>query len=1600
MQKRILALVLALSLCLGCLPAYARAVTEDGGTLTDTLSWAVYDTTLTISGTGPMPDYDDYEDTPWADYHWDITHVVITEGVERLGSYAFGRFWELEAVELPHSLTSIGDHAFYDCDELTEITIPAYVEQIHSGAFYYSGIQQFHVAEGNSTYCDIDGVLYSTDGSWLMLFPPAYPGGRYTIPDHVTGIGDYAFWNNDDLTYLCIPSSVTEVGAAPFLDATFESAGPMGSGCALEYGWENAIPEWVLSGMSVSEFYIPGSITSIGTCAMPYVGTLYYGLSMEDWLTLEGSDEVEAGEYVFNYIPGTPEETYPIETTVPTEPEETEPPETTPEEEELSFPQMPADQVLELEIPEPNMVHWFQYTPEHTERYVLGTYLFDNSHDVILCIFEKDGTVVASGIDTEVRLEATLEAGKTYVISVSYVYGDTETIPVLLRTCHDYRSEVITPATCSAGGRSLETCADCGCSREVDTKPAHSFSDGICVHCGSDCVAQGDFGQGLHWRLSPDGVLTVSGEGTIPEYLRFASEQFFWWPDPEKESAPWAAYADEIHSLVVEDGITCISEFAFWGCANLSEVTMPDSLVMLYPSCFWECPSLRELVVPERVNMLRGTFRGLEKLTFLGPVPTDAGDAFRECEEGMILLYRGSQDDWAGALANMELPRNCWSYDLETIMDPADFSFDKTDFRLSLGGVALLESSADPYSRSMVICWTAEDPTIVELTGAGYARGLKTGSTAVYARTADGTLLGSCTVTVTEADTTDSSLVELALSMPDLSESHNYRVWDAPGAAALYPNADGSWDMVWLSEEEGIVIARFDGGFNLLWTKTVGADDVIPAGQTIPMDTLLYGGSYAGEVFNYLLLGMANPNYDDKQEVLRLCRYDKDWNKVDDCVIRGANTYIPFDKGSVDFAEAGGRLYIHTSHKMYPDEKGTCHQANMTFAIDLASMTVADQWYEVMNLSYGYVSHSFAQRIRVTEDHVFRVDHGDAYPRAIVMTRAPVDGPLTDAESLILFPISGNAGSNETGVSLGGFELTETGCIIAGNSLRQNGQSWNNGGQRNIFVTMANQDLSSAWTVWLTDYPDSDYPDHVSTPHLVPVSPGIFLVMWEEGEGWLNHNPRTCVVLVSDTGEVLSEIRRLECRMSSCPPVAADDGLVSWYSADEAVTSLYRLSWQQLISDPQRVDAVFGHRFEMTVVAPTCECRGYNHYTCTFCGAEYDDTYTDPLGHVMGAWEVLWKPTCYEDGSAERSCQRGCGYTEQGSIPQRHHDYVPIVTPPTCAMEGYTTYTCSYCLEQYEDDYTEALGHDHSHWYVSREPGCTYSGEERSDCTRCGYSITRTLEPVGHNYVEVIYEPTCTTPGYSRFVCYGCQQSYPGEYSAPSLGHDHSQWYVIHEPDCTHSGLEESACNRCGVTAQRFTDPKHSYVNGTCTLCGKKDPDYQEPVNPFVDVTADAYFFEPVLWAVDNGITSGTSATTFAPNATCTRAQVVTFLWRAMGQPEPASNENPFSDVAPGDYFYKAVLWAVENGITSGTGGGKFSPNSPCTRSQVVTFLWRTMGQPAPQRTDNPFTDVASGIYYYQPVLWAVENGITSGTSATTFAPDNPCTRAQVVTFL
>lgn len=201
-----------------------------------------------------------------------------------------------------------------------------------------------------------------------------------------------------------------------------------------------------------------------------------------------------------------------------------------------------------------------------------------------------------------------------------------------------------------------------------------------------------------------------------------------------------------------------------------------------------------------------------------------------------------------------------------------------------------------------------------------------------------------------------------------------------------------------------------------------------------------------------------------------------------------------------------------------------------------------------------------------------------------------------------------------------------------------------------------------------------------------------------------------------------------------------------------------------------------------------------------------------------------------------------------------------------------------------------------------------------------------------------------------------------------------------------------------------------NHILGLYSIPHAKLTESDQPVSPdnpsvptirFADVPSDEYFSKPVSWAVSKGITNGTSETTFSPNDSCTRAHAVTFLWRAAGSPEPQSTKNPFVDIVDTkntNWYYKAVLWAVEKGITNGTSSTEFSPNTTCNRAQIVTFLHRYEETPA--ASGSGFNDVPTSEYYYAPVIWAVSKGVTNGTGAGKFSPLDNCTRGQIVTFL
>ena len=350
------------------------------------------------------------------------------------------------------------------------------------------------------------------------------------------------------------------------------------------------------------------------------------------------------------------------------------------------------------------------------------------------------------------------------------------------------------------------------------------------------------------------------------------------------------------------------------------------------------------------------------------------------------------------------------------------------------------------------------------------------------------------------------------------------------------------------------------------------------------------------------------------------------------------------------------------------------------------------------------------------------------------------------------------------------------------------------------------------------------------------------------------------------------------------------------------------------------------------------------------------------------------------------------------------------------AVTGDMTLTAKWTLDRYTISYNlnngTATGNPDS--YTVESDAITLNTPTRPGYTFTGWSGTGLT---GENNLTVTIEKGST--GNRTYTAHWRYNGGGGSSSSPS--------YPVSVPDKTdHGSVTVSPKNAsAGSTVTITVKPDSGYVLETISVTDKNDNDLKltdkgngkytftmptskveikvtfmednSVLNFFYDVPNDAYYYEAVKWAAENGITGGVGNSLFAPNQPCTRAQIVTFLWRAAGSPEPKNMSN-FSDVPADSYYAKAVAWAVENGITTGTGDGKFSPDATCTRAQSVTFLFRASkasanGAPA-------FSDVAATAYYAEAVKWATDNGITNGIGDNLFGSDNDCTRAQIVTFL
>ena len=411
-----------------------------------------------------------------------------------------------------------------------------------------------------------------------------------------------------------------------------------------------------------------------------------------------------------------------------------------------------------------------------------------------------------------------------------------------------------------------------------------------------------------------------------------------------------------------------------------------------------------------------------------------------------------------------------------------------------------------------------------------------------------------------------------------------------------------------------------------------------------------------------------------------------------------------------------------------------------------------------------------------------------------------------------------------------------------------------------------------------------------------------------------------------------------------------------------------------------------GHDYQTVVTAPTCDAMGYTTHTCTRCGNSYVDSYTQAADHSYTS-EVTKQPTCTEEGIRTFTCTN-CGKSYTESIPMIAHSYEAVRTDPDCTHMGYTTYTCSVCGDSYKADFVDAAGHDCEATVVA--PTCEGYGYTENHCKHCDYTyISEIRQPLGHDdKLTGAKDATCTEPGYTGdMVCTRCGEVHSKGEEIPVLGHDYGDWTTVKEADCFHTGLEERKCGRCGEIEQRET---------TAETCSSE---------AYTDLDRNGWYHEYVDWALKNGVMNGVGGGLFEPNGETTRAMLVMVLYRMAGAPDMAGRESSFTDVSADSWYGAAVIWASENGIVNGVGGGLFDPDASLTREQMAMMLYRFagyLGSNTEKRADlSAYGDAdAVSAFAQDAMAWAVAEGLVNGRSAAELAPKAGATRAELATIL
>ena len=619
-----------------------------------------------------------------------------------------------------------------------------------------------------------------------------------------------------------------------------------------------------------------------------------------------------------------------------------------------------------------------------------------------------------------------------------------------------------------------------------------------------------------------------------------------------------------------------------------------------------------------------------------------------------------------------------------------------------------------------------------------------------------------------------------------------------------------------------LLVEYYSSDFEPLSTKLI--DNELP----------IFGAFYDSGNNYYVLSGQENPKQNDSLEVFRITKYDKNWNKIKSCGLYGANTTVPFDAGSARMTHSGDHLLVRTCHKMYKSSDGNNHQANVTIEVDMPSMTITDSYTGVMNVDYGYVSHSFNQFIKTDGNHIVALDHGDAHPRSAVLVKYNSDfttGKFFPSYfeqvsniDVVTYPEYTAGHYNYTGAAIGGFDVSSSSYIVAQSTVDLD--YINTSETRNVYVSAVSKDLSTNKLNKITSYAEGT--DSASAPQLVKINNNSFLLLWSRD------TKVSCVKLNAD-GTVNGSIHTFEGSLSDCQPVIKN-GRAVWYVYDKNNVTFNSLNLSNL-DDIKTVDVKTGHDYETKYASKT---DGTVTQTCKSCG--YVNKFTVPTSTTV-YWRTDLSNTSFSSVLSKTQFSVGdsidfwlyddTDYTVEFSdrsmvSVNKLENYANDIRRITFKNGGsltvkiYPTYNPSVAKT-----YKFTCGctsHTYGSAVIIKQPTCTAEGTKTKTCTKCGATVTETIAKLSHSYTATVVAPTCTADGYTLHKCSVCGTSYKDN-TTKATGHSFGNSIVTKQPTCTSEGTAIKTCTKCNATVTE-TIPKtsHKYadtvVAPTCTAGG------------------------------------------------------------------------------------------------------------------------------------------------------------------------------------